>query len=205
MLMEGLAQNGALASRIFGRAGQQSQAVIQAHGRYLDAALRGNLYFGANALGTPVTTQAGLSATTPALTLYNPQGSGVLLALYGVTIDVTTSPAAACGFALAANDPTAAAPSSVTNATIYNALSPGGPAVGAGRCYRIATLAAAPVAFRMLGGVTGASAISGVLLDVDLGGSVVIPEGGCVSIQSTTAAAIIAQFLWEEIASSLAA
>jgi hypothetical protein len=126
-----------------------------------------------------------------------------LLALYGVTIDVTTSPAAAVGFALAANNPSAAAPTSTTLATMFNSIQPGGQMQGKGRCYSIATLAAAPVAIRYLGGTTGASAIGGVLLDIDLGGAIIVPEGGCVSIQSTSAAAILASFLWEEIGAAL--
>jgi hypothetical protein len=76
---------------------------------------------------------------------------------------------------------------------------------GKGQCYRVATLAAAPVAFRGLGCVTGASSISPVNLEFDLAGSVVLQPGACVSIQSTAAAAIVAHFFWEEIPLALAA
>jgi hypothetical protein len=192
-------------ARAVGLSGKQAAAVTDAYGRYADAVLRGNCYYGANLLGTPVTTQAGLSATTPALTLYNPQGSNVNLVLYGVHIAVTSSPAGATAFCLAANANTAAAPSSTTSATLYNALQPGGTVQGKGQCYRIATLAAAPVAFRMLGCVTGASSISPVNLDFDLAGSVVLQPGCCVSIQATAAAAIVAHMFWEEVAQALAA
>jgi hypothetical protein len=205
MINESLGMGGLLPNRIIGPNGKQALAVSDGYGRYVDAVLRGNVYYGANLLGTPVTTQAGLSATTPALALYNPQGSNVVLALYNVGIAVTSSPAGAVGFCLAANSITAAAPTNVTNATIYNALQLGGQVQGKGQCYRIATLAAAPVAFRTLGCVTGASSISPVLLDVDLAGSVVLEPGACISIQSTAAAAIVAHVLWEEIPLAMAA
>lgn len=205
MICEGYGPGGPLPQRIFGSLGKQAQVVTQGYGRYADPVLRGNCYWGSNLLGTPVTTQAGLSATTPALTLYNPQGSNVVLVLYRVCVDITSSPAAASGLCIAANDPTAAAPTAVTNATIYNALEPGAAVVGKGRCYRIATLAAAPVSVRPIGGVTGASAISGYGIDVDLGGEICIKEGGCLSLQATTAAAIVGAFFWEEVSQALAA
>src|SRR5580692_4856720 len=145
MLAEGLSVGGTLPGRIFGRNGAQANAVTDAFGRYVDAALRGNCYHASNLLGTPVTTQAGLSATTPALTLYNPVTSTVFLALYHVHILVTTSPGANVGFSLASNLITAAAPTSVTLATICNAFLPGGIKQGQGQCYRVATLAAAPL------------------------------------------------------------
>ena len=62
--------------------------------------LEEKVFIGANLGGTPVTTQAGLSATTPALTLYNPVGSGVNLVPLSVTIDIKTAPAAAAAPAI---------------------------------------------------------------------------------------------------------
>lgn len=173
--------------------------VSQAWGRYTDPALRGKTYYGANVLGTPVTTQAGLSATTPALTLYNPVGSGVILSLLGVRVCITASPAAAVAFCLAANAQNATPPATTTDATLYNGLLTGIQDTPKGRCYRIATLAAAPVAFRLLGGTTGASAIGGYDIDKDIGGAVEIDEGVAVSIQSSAAAVVVCEFNWEEI------
>src|SRR3990167_2117669 len=96
--------------------------VKQSTAKYEHSVSEGNVFTGANLLGTPVTTQAGLSATTPALTLYNPVGSGVNLVLLTVTVDITTSPAAAAGLMLAYNAISVEAPTSTTDATVTSAI-----------------------------------------------------------------------------------
>ncbi|MEK6861618.1 MAG: hypothetical protein AABY07_06625, partial [Nanoarchaeota archaeon] len=142
--------------------------------------------------------QAGLSATTPALALHNPVGSGVYLSLLTVTIDITASPAAAAGLMLAYNLKSAAAPTATTLAQVTNAILDLGK-LPIGQCYRISTLAAAPLAIRYLGGSIGASAISGIQLIDNIDGSIIISPGVVGSIQTTSAASIIASFTWEEI------
>src|SRR3990167_10692160 len=135
--------------------------VKQSTAKYEHSVSEGNFFTGANLLETPVTTQAGLSATTPALTLYNPVGSGVNLVLLSTTVDITTSPAAAAGLMLAYNSANAAAPTLTTLANVTNGLI-GSLKLPAGQCARVSTLAAAPLAFRFIGGTTGAAAIGGV-------------------------------------------
>jgi hypothetical protein len=58
-------------------------------------------FYCANVAGTPVTTQAGLSVTAPALLLYEPSAVAKNLVLLDVGINITASPAAAAGFMLA--------------------------------------------------------------------------------------------------------
>lgn len=172
--------------------------VTQGHGLYHELSSSGNLYIGSNLGGTPVTTQAGLSATTPALALYNPVGSGVNLSLLVVTIDITTSPAAAAGFMLAYNLKGAAAPTATTLANVTSSVLDNGK-LPTGQCYRISTLAAAPLALRFIGGTTGAAAIGGVPLIDKVDGEIIIPPGVCLSVQATSAAACLCSFTWEEI------
>jgi len=170
----------------------------QGHASYTQAVQDGNVYIGANLGGTSVTTQAGLSATTPALTLYNPVGSGVNLVLMTVTIDITTSPAAAAGLMLAYNLASAAAPTATTLANVTSALVGKGN-LPIGQCYRIATLAAAPLACRFIGGSTGANGISGVQLIDKVDGGLHLEPGVALSVQATSATAILASFTWEEV------
>src|SRR3990167_461164 len=172
--------------------------VKQSTAKYEHSVSEGNVFTGANLLGTPVTTQAGLSATTPALTLYNPVGSGVNLVLLTVTVDITTSPAAASGLCLAYNLKNATPPATTTAATVVSNII-GNTAAPQGQCYRIATLAAAPVAFRFLGGTTGALAISAVQLIDHIDGEIIIPEGVAISIQTSSATALVASVSWKEI------
>ena len=181
------------------RSGNGGELIVgNAGAKYMEAVLNGNVYIGANLGGTPVTTQAGLSATTPALALYNPIGSGVNLVLLTVTVDITTSPAAASGLMLAYNLANAAAPTLTTLANVTNALV-GNLKLPVGQCARVSTLAAAPLALRMLGGTTGAAAIGGVQLIDKVDGEIIITPGVAISIQATSATALLSSFTWEEV------
>jgi hypothetical protein len=181
----------------------RAQRVADAHARYHNAVLNGNVYWGANLGGTSVTTQAGLSATTPALTLFNPFASTVNLVLWTFGYCFTAAPAAACGVMLAYNNPNLSgvptAPTSTTLANVTSALV-AGTKLPIGQCYRVATLSAAPLALAYFGGTTGASAIGGQPSIFDLAGQIIIPPGTAVSVQTTSASAIICSFAWEEAA-----
>lgn len=172
------------------------------HGRYMRAVLVGNVYIGANPAGTPVTTQAGLSATTPAFTLYNPVGSGVNLVLYTFTVTATTAPAAITAFAYALNLPTAAAPTSTTAANVINAN--GQTSIGKGQAYRVATLAAAPVAYRYPFNISAASLVAAYSVVDDIAGAIILTPGVCFSIQTLAAAAILCSCTWEEVPTTYA-
>lgn len=166
-------------------------------GRYVQAVEEGNVFIGANLAGTPVTTQAGLSATTPALTLHNPITGGKDVFLLAVGYAFAAAPAAACSVFLARNLAAAAAPTlttlaDVTLATLGPLTSP------VAQCARVATLAAAPLGFFNLGGTTGAAAISGYPSWFDLGGIICLKPGVCLSIQTSSAASLTATFVWQE-------
>lgn len=172
--------------------------VTDGHARYQEAVLRGSVWIGANLGGTPVTTQAGLSATTPALTLFNPINSGVNLVLQTITVGFQAAPAAACEVWLAYNASTAAAPTATTTATLVNA-NLGSTSVGRGQCSRVATLAAAPVVVRNICGTSGAAAISNAPGVDHVDGEIIISPGVAVSIQTSTAAAVVCTMSWEEV------
>src|SRR3990167_9862723 len=76
-----------------GRTGET--AFCNAHGLYHEPTSRGAVFSVCNQAG--VTSQAGLSLTTPVLTLYNPLGSGVLGRLWyaGCTFTVAFATAGA--------------------------------------------------------------------------------------------------------------
>lgn len=176
---------------------KDSLLIANTHAKYQELLLSGNTYIGANLGGTPVTTQAGLSATTPALTLYNPINSGVNLIILSVTVDITTSPAAASGLMLAYNLASAADPTATTLANVTNALI-GTLKTPIGQCYRICTLAAAPLAVRFIGGTTGASAIGGIQLIDKIEGEIIVGPGVALSLQATSATALLASICWQE-------
>jgi hypothetical protein len=180
------------------RDSDNSQIVTSASSKHEFATLNSEVFHGANAAGTAVTTQAGLSVTTPALTLYNPVNSGVNLVLLRVNVSVHAAPAAASDLMLVYNSTTATAPATTTDATMVSGMI-GSTTAPAGRCYRIATLGAVPTAFRYLGSVIAATSTNQFIIDHDVNGDVVIPPGGCISIQATTAISILASFTWKEL------
>jgi len=189
------------------RVSRDGSVVTQAgHGKIAEAAFRERTWTCGDLgeAGAGVLTQAGLSATTPMLTLYNPTGSGRGLVLLETVVISTGAPAAASGLMLAYNAVTAAAPTGVTLATTTNVngglgVAGGGGATPVASCYRIATLAAAPVAFRYFGGTTGAAAISGTMFQDNVDGRFIVPPGMAVSIQTTSAQKAMGHFVWEEI------
>lgn len=200
MLLEGQARvsgaNGPVA-----RGWDQSVMTYDSHGRYMDAVLRGNVFITANQ--SAGTTQAGLSATTPVLTLFNPKGNnkfGVLL--YAGFTDIVAN-AAGAAFWLAANINIAAAAVTGTAATVSNALlgNNNNPSLTA---LTAATLPAAPIAVcQIASGFTGAVTTIPYIAAAgrEFAGSIILAPGSAISIQSSTAsgAGLFCEYIWEEV------
>lgn len=199
MEAEGLKYNAGTLAVMKVRDSNSSLLTTNAAAEYEFDSLNGSIWIGANAAGTPVTTQAGLSATTPALVLYNPVNSGVNLVLLKVNVAVTAAPAAASTIMLAYNSSTATAPSSTTSATVTSSKV-GVAGAPRGECYRVSTLAAAPTACRFLGGILAAASTNLVKISDNVNGEIVLAPGACVSIQATTAVAVLCDFTWKEVA-----
>lgn len=150
-----------------------------------------------------VTSQAGLSATTPALTLVNPVGSGkkVFLHFAGATFSVAF--AAASGIFLAVGTALNAAAVTGTLTTAHRNLKLGG-AEPTARAYLAATLPAAPVGICLLGmGLTGAITTTPQVQTLGrwFDGGLVLQPGSNVSIQTSTASGTsgtFCEYIWEE-------
>lgn len=149
-----------------------------------------------------VATQAGVSISSPVISLFNPQNSGKNLVVTEIGVDITAAPAAAMGLELAYN----LTPSSGVAGGVVGNLTSAivGKSTSTATTNSLATctlqgiLPALPVVFRYLGGTTGAAAISGVVFTDSTGGKIVVPPGGLISIQTTTAASLLAHILWRE-------
>jgi hypothetical protein len=188
---------------IIQRSGRTGATVVtDAHGRFVEAVQRGNVYFAANQTG--VTTQAGLSATTPVLTLFNPKGNTKNLAILYAGVTFSVAFAAAAVVWLAVNSNIAAADVTGTAATVRNALVGNGNTPSAS-AFTAATLPAAPVAISVLGvGLTGAITTVPSLSSMGrvYDGSILIAPGGALSFQTSAASgasATFAELAWEEI------
>ncbi len=178
------------------------QVVMDGHPSYLQAALDGNCYIGANAAGTPVTPQAGLTKATPILALFNPTGSGKYLFLWEFGYVLTTQAGAINSISLAVSGP-AELPGTNTLAVVTNVLTDrqGGSPVG--QCYQVTTLIVTPVAYYYCGGtsVTSITPYGPMIYSPKLA----IGPGYAVSIQAKAAqGAYLAHFVWEECEQSMA-
>lgn len=158
-----------------------------------------------------VTSQAGLSATTPVLTLYNPAGSGVTGKLWMASAHMEVANAAAASVWLCAGTNTVAAAVTGTLTTAHRNLKLGSAGVVAGaQGNRIvsmlaATLPAAPVAIDLLGvGLTGAITTVPALAPLTKWYFVPIlfQPGTNLSIQTSTASGtsgLLCSYIWTEV------
>ncbi len=190
--------------RIFRQSKTGGQVVTDEHPRFFEAASRSNIYTVANQAG--ITTQAGLSATTPALTLYNPSGSGVIGVLIYAGFVASVAFAAASVIWLGANTNLTAAAVTGTLTTAHRNGLLGAASGNKIQALLAATLPAAPVAIASLGvGLTGAIttipsiATCGRFFD----GSIILYPGSALSFQTSTASGasgFFGEFIWEEVA-----
>lgn len=170
--------------------------------KYQEAVLTGNVYSVANQVG--ITTQAGLSATTPCLTLYNPAGSGVngVLIFAGCVNTVAFAAAAVIWLGVNTNVAAAAVTGTLTTAHRNNFL--GSASGNKLQALLAATLPAAPVAVATLGvGLTGA--ITTIPQIATLGrhfeGGFILKPGTAISFQTSTASGatgFFGEYIWFE-------
>ena len=176
--------------------------VADAVGKYYEPCSRGQVFGVSNQAG--ITTQAGLSPTTPALTLFNPKGSGVNAEILFAGYNASVAFAAAALIWLGLNTNIAAADVTGTLSTaVRNML------VGNGKASQIqallaATLPVAPVAGPSIGvGLTGAITTlpsvptQGRWFD----GSLILSPGSAVSFQTSAASGALGffgEFIWRE-------
>lgn len=176
--------------------GANSQAAFQA------AVERGNCFAVANQSG--VTSQAGLSGTTPVLTLANPAGSGKNAVIWyvGANFLVAFAAAAAVFVAVNTNLVAAAVTGTLTTAHRNLKLGGGGPSMVP---FLAATLPAAPVAIGILGaGLTGAiTTLPGMqTYERWYNGGLILPPGSALSLQTSTASgasSMLCEYIWEEV------
>ena len=184
------------------RGSKATGALLTAHaGAQFDEAVeRGNVYVTANQ--TTVTTQAGLSATTPALTLANRVNSGKAIKLWYVSASGLVAAAAGAEIFAALGGYSATAVTETTAATVRNmktgdaSMPPGVAALA------VATLPAAPVAVGQLGAqLTGAITTVPTVAPFErwYNGAMRIAPGFNFSIQTSTATTLFCEYIFEVV------
>ncbi len=177
--------------------------VVGGHPALSETVLRGNCYGVCSQAG--VTSQAGLSATTPVLTLYNPAGSGVdgVLWYAGAVFSVAFATAGAIWLAVGTNTVAAAVTGTLT--TAHRNMLLGRASANKIQALLAATLPAAPVGLALLGvGLTGAITLDPFLPAVGrvFDGAVTFGPGTNISIQTgvaSGASGMFCEYVWEEV------
>ena len=166
---------------------------------------RGRAFCVANQTG--VTSQAGLSLTTPVLTLYNPTGSGVTGRLWMACAQFEVVFAAVASVWLCAGTNTVAAAVTGTLTTAHRNMKLGGTNAQGNKIvpFLAATLPAAPVAIDLLGvGGTGAIVLLPISapLRVWYPAPILMREGTNISIQTSAASgtsSTLCSYIWSEV------
>lgn len=166
------------------RQGKNGQLITaDGHGKYYETALNRRLF---QSYGAPATLTA-VNTTYTGHLLHNPASSGVNLVLYEIDLVVSVTSATMTGIALASATQSTT-PTSTTAVERQGNLFLGG-ASGAVQAYKAATLTAAGTAFRILMHNTAAIETVGVdRVNIDLGGSVIVPPGYWVALAAIGAA-----------------
>ncbi len=166
---------------------------------FLEQARLGNMY---HSCSTGAVTLSTVSATCTGLALSNPYGSGKNLVVKKVRFAPSTAPAGASVVGLAISPAVSTtAVTHTTPAVIHNALMTGSNVdTGVGLVDSSATLPAAPVWLRPIGGVVAASSISPGMYVDETNGEIILPPGTNLSLSYLTTAAVgIAEYTWVEI------
>ena len=197
MILEGLYKE--VAKAITANAG--GAAMVNQFGAAFDEAVeRGNVFVTANQ--TTVTTQAGLSATTPALTIANRVNSGKRVKIWYVSACGLVAAAAGAEVFAALGGYSGTAVTETTAATVRNMKTgdssmPPGVGVAA-----VATLPAAPVAIGQLGAqLTGAITTVPTVAPFErwYNGSLSLSPGFNFSIQTSTATTLFCEYIFEVV------
>lgn len=183
--------------------GDRSVAVKHNGGRFAEAVKRGRVFAVASQAG--VTSQAGLSATTPVLTLWNPPGSGIRIEVWKVSATFTVAFATAGAIWTAVGTSSVAAEVTGTLTTAHRNLRLGSSQGCMAKTFLAATLPAAPVAIDLLGvGLTGAITTIPHLqaLEAWYDGALVLEENSNLTVQTGVASGASGMFcgyIWEEV------
>ena len=163
---------------------------------YLELAMRGQLFMASLQSVVALTT---LNATATGFILTNPGGSGRNIALLDVCVALASAPAGIASVHLAYGAKSNTAVTHTTPLTVRSGLLES--AKGVGLADSSATLPAAPVAIRAIGGgpVAGSSVESPFIMD-RVNGQIIIPPGSSLSLgYITTAISVVASMSWAEL------
>ena len=186
------------------RLGKAGEVIIQdAHGRFFEAAYRGNLYI-ASQLVTGVAPGTALG-TAPPLTLWNPPGSGKIGVITKASLGYISGTLGAGAIVYATNLQPSAAPSGGTAILPINAQI-GNPTSCQIKAYTGSTVAATQTVVRpvwSMGPALATTAVFPFLVEAIADGDLLLVPGACLSLQGIAGAGtsplVTMSLVWEEV------
>lgn len=178
---------------------EKTGAVVtqDAHARYQEAVLRGNVFFACNSASQALSTN---STTATGLILSNPPGSAKQLVLIALRVALLTAPAGISNLILtgqltpSATDATHTTPLIVRNALVGNLQK------GVGLADSAATTIATTIFMPIGGGPVATGSVTSPYIKEEFAGEIVLLPGTHISLQClTTAISVIASISWEEL------
>ncbi len=185
------------------RLGKSMEMIMQqAHGKYYEAASRGKLY--SACIGAAGVAPGTALSTAPAMTIYNPSNSGILVAIKKVSVGYLSGTLGAGMFVHSQNASQVAAPTSGTELVPVCALLNG--SRGTAKAFTGSTISATSTIVRpsiSVGAFLATEAsVPGYLSD-EVDGSIVIPAGVAYCYQGIMAGGstplVIIGVMYEEI------
>lgn len=182
---------------------QGAGAVTDVHGRYHEAAYRGQVFSASNQAGKALTPFA--TSSTTGFVLLNPAGSGKILSILEILfLQTSTAAATASAFvALCGSAPASAAFTGQSGALTINNAQVGSSTVGAGLVYD--TVTAKGTTDRLLRPIwqpsvsaTATTAIPPFIKD-EVSGIIQVTPGNWVAMSASSALSGITSMSWEEI------
>ena len=178
-----------------GEFGERLVSELQA--RYYEQAYRGNVFIGATQV--VITFTAGLTtASGLVFGIQNAPSASVAapknLVLLNASFTLLSTTSCAVGLSIGPTTTTFNT-ATTTGPTITSALG----AVASGSVARVVSVVASPVVQCILGGMSGASAITEATSFVDLGGSIIITPGSTATIVTSAAQTGWAALTWMEV------
>lgn len=177
----------------------RATVVTDAHGRYAEAARRGNLFVAHNVAAGALSVA--LATTYTGLCLSNPLGSVKNAELLGIGFALTVAPAAIASLHLIGGY---SATANVVHTTplaapgIQNCLLGTG-AASSMKADSSATIPTPGYLLPFAGGFTAAALPSSPLVWMDVAGLLILPPGAFVALGALTAVTGFAALVWEEI------
>ena len=179
------------------RLGHTGEFIVQElHGRYVESMARSAMFTATNQAAQAVS--AALATTYTGLLIYNPPGSGILIAINKLKLALSTAPTTSAAIGLIAGFSATGGVTAQTTAATIASNQVGSTKRSSALAFSAATITTPVWLVDLLDGFTAAS-FPAPTPPIDLEGAYGIAPGGYIAIGALTAVTGLASISWEEM------